>query len=160
MSHLKQVSDEHRDRLMAHVESLPGLADDIERGSASDAASTLAAEHDFLVQALVPHMAAVETSVYPELDRLLSCRLAMTPMAREHETIRMLVIRLGEIRGDLTAGTGDRAEIAGLLRQLHDTLEPHLREEDHYVPILDHYLEAGRADAVASAVGGHGPSHG
>jgi hypothetical protein len=155
MSNLTLVSDEHRDRLLAHVATLPALADEVEHGSQTEVAARVAAEHDFLVQALVPHMAAVEATFYPELDRLLSCRLAMTPMAHEHEAIRELVIRLGEIRGDLATGTGSRAEVAILVRHLHDVLEPHLREEDRYVPILDHYLEPGRADSLATAVGGH-----
>lgn len=152
MTRLADVSQEQRTRLEAHVASLPQLADEIERAPEAGAAARLAAEHDFFVQALIPHMATVESTLYPELDRLLSCRLAMTPMAREHETIRILVIRLGELRGDVIGGSGDSAEVAATIRRLHAVLEPHLREEAHYVPILDRYLDEGRAASLAAAV--------
>ncbi len=152
MSTIADVSQEQRIRLEAHVASLPELADEIERAPKPEAAARLAAEHAFLVQALIPHMATVESTLYPELDRLLSCRLAMTPMAREHEAIRILVIRLGELRGDVVGGSGDGVEVAATIRRLHAVLEPHLREEAHYVPILDRYLDEGRAASLAAAV--------
>lgn len=155
MSALTEVANEHRDRLMAHVEALPALADEIGTAPGEDVARRVGEEHEFLLNALIPHMASVEATLYPELDKLLSCRLAMTPMAREHEQIRELVIALGAVRDEVAGtpgGTAYARELSRILHRLHDILEPHLREESHYVPLLEHNLGSAHATTLAAAV--------
>ena len=106
------------------------------------------------IMSCIPHMASVEATLYPELDRLLSCRLAMTPMAREHDQIRDLVVRLGAVsdRSRATQADEPSSELARILRQLHDVLDRHLREEARYVPILEHNLGAAETSTLAAVV--------
>lgn len=153
MSTLTDVTNEQRDRLMAHVEGLPALAEEIRHGVDAEVAARFSSEYDFLVNALVPHMASVETTLYPELDRLLSCRLAMTPMAREHERIRELVAHLGRLgmTDDAAENEQRTEELSRTLHQLHDVVEPHLREESRYVPLLEHNLGSSAVEALAVA---------
>ncbi len=151
MGTLTQVAADRRAQLMTHVDGLPALADRLEASDA-DAAERLAAEHDYLVRDLIPLMATVEATFYPELDRLMSCRLGMTPLEREHEEIGELLARLGRARA--TGGAtepSERAELARTIRRLHDITSRHLREEARYVPLLEHNLSrAERAPLVAA----------
>ncbi len=149
MGTLTQASNQGRARVIEHMDRLPGLADDIERGS-DDAATRLAEEHEFLVASLLPLTEDVERTIYPELDRLLSCRLAMTPMEREHAEMRVLVERIGRMRADPAA---PRAAIAADLRRLHALVSSHLAEESSYARILDHNLDRASAEALPASMG-------
>ena len=132
MPTLSQVSREHRERLMVHVDRLPKLADEISVTPWSVLAASLADEHDFLRSTLIPHMDAVEADVHPELDRLMSCRLGMAPMEREHAEIRRLIGQLGDGLGRSGASAPTQAEAIELNRiliKLFSILKVHLREE-------------------------------
>jgi hypothetical protein len=155
MSTLTQVSQEHRERLMAHVDRLPDLADEVGRTAWTDVAGRIADEHDFLVSTLVPHMEAIEAAVHPELDRLMSCRLGMAPMEREHAEIRRLIARLGELAArPATAGPtpGEQVELNRILLKLYSIVKTHLNEESLYVPILEHNLTPEQAEGLAVAM--------
>jgi hypothetical protein len=155
MATLTKVSSEHRQRLMAHVEALPPLADSIDKVPPATLAERVADEHDFLVQTLIPHMERVEAAVYPELDRLLSCRLAMAPMEREHVEVRRLVGQLGAIGGRLQQGSSsepDSVELNRVLIRLYSILKVHLREEALYLPILEHNLTPEETESLALAM--------
>jgi hypothetical protein len=151
MSTLSQVSQEHRQRLMAHVDRLPILADELGTAPWTDVAGRIADEHDFLVSTLVPHMEAVEAAVHPELDRLMSCRLGMAPMEREHAEIRRLIGRLGELAAlsGREPTPGETIELNRVLVKLYSIVKIHLREESLYVPILEHNLLPEQAEAIA-----------
>jgi Hemerythrin HHE cation binding domain len=155
MATLVRVSTEHRERLMAHVEALPHVADSIGRIAADVLATRVADEYDFLVGTLIPHMETVEEAVYPELDRLLSCRLAMAPMQREHAEVRSLVDRLGVLSGRLQGGSlsdPEEVELNRVLVRLYAILKVHLREESLYLPILEHNLTPEQTDVLALAM--------
>ena len=154
MPTLTQTSQEHRDRLMSHIDRLPRLADEVGETKWAEVSARIAAEHDFLVSTLLPHMEAVEAAVHPELDRLLSCRLGMAPMEREHADIRQLIGRLGDLAG---AGAkeptpGEAIELNRVLVKLYSILKIHLREESLYVPILEHNLSPEQAEAISVAM--------
>jgi hypothetical protein len=155
MSSLTRVSEEHRLTLLTHVELLPKLADDIGTSPWPEVHARLVAEHAFLTSTLIPHMETVETAVHAELDRLLSCRLGMEPLEREHLEIRKLINRLGEL-ADVGASTdptpGDAIELNRVLVKLYSILRVHLREEALYVPILEHNLSPDQAEAIASGM--------
>lgn len=152
MSTLTQVSQEHRQRLAVHVETLPRLADDIGVAPWPELAARIADEHAFLVSTLIPHMETVEAAVHPELDRLMSCRLGMAPLEREHEEIRRLIAQLGicAARSANSAPTqGEAIELNRILVKLFSILKVHLREEALYVPILERNLSPEQAEAIA-----------
>jgi hypothetical protein len=155
MSTLARVSEEHRQRLASHVERLSLLADAIGREPWARVSADLTTEHEFLVSTLVPHMQAVEEAVHAELDRLLSCRLGMAPLDREHIEIRRLIDRLGVLAaaaGEHEPSPGEAIELNRVLIKLHSILKVHLREEALYVPILEHNLTAAQAESIAAAM--------
>jgi hypothetical protein len=155
MPTLAQVSQEHRERLLAHVERLPKLADAIGQAPWPEVRSRMADEHGFLVATLIPHMEAVDAAVHPELDRLMSCRLGMAPLGREHEEIRKLIAQLGDSVGRIGNGeptSGETIELNRILVKLYSILKVHLREEALYVPILEHNLSPEQAEAIAVAM--------
>jgi len=146
---------EHRQRLMTHVEHLPQIADEIGSRSWPSVLARLADEQGFLVETLIPHMQTVDAAVHPELDRLMSCRLGMAPLEREHDEIRKLIAQLGGLVDQLSSRdptTGEAIELNRVLMKLHSMLKVHLREESLYVPILEHNLSPQQADAIAVAM--------
>jgi hypothetical protein len=155
MSTLTHVSEEHQQRLASHVERLSLLAGEIGRESWAALSTGLTAEHEFLVSTLIPHMQIVEQAVHTELDRLLSCRLGMEPLDREHGEIRLLIDRLGELAtaaGAREPSQGDAIELNRVLVKLHAILKVHLREESLYLPILEHNLTPSQAESIAAAM--------
>jgi len=154
MSTLTQIADQHHQRLAGHVERLSTLADEIGVKPWAQVGPGLADEVDFLESTLIPHMEKVEGAVHQELDRLLSCRLGMEPLDREHKEIRSLIGRLGELAG--TASTepdqGCLIEVHRVAVKLYSMLRVHLREESMYMPILERNLAPDQADAIAKAM--------
>lgn len=155
MPTLSQVSTEHRERLMTHVEHLPQIADEIGSRPWPSVMARLTDEHGFLVETLIPHMETVDAAVHPELDRLMSCRLGMAPLEREHDEIRKLIAQLGGLVDQLSSReptAGESIELNRVLLKLHSILKIHLREESLYVPILEHNLSPEQAEAIAVAM--------
>jgi hypothetical protein len=155
MSTLLGISKQHQTRLTSHVDRLSRLADEIGQSPWPQVSANLAEEHDFLTSTLIPHMQTVEDAVHSELDRLMSCRLGMEPLDREHEQIRGLIARMGNLTESLglrEPSPGEAIELNRVLVKLHSILKVHLREEALYVPILEHNLSAAQAEAIALAM--------
>jgi iron-sulfur cluster repair protein YtfE (RIC family) len=155
MPTLTHVSQEHRDRLMSHVDRLPKLADEVGTVAWPQVSARVSDELGFLVGTLIPHMEAVDAAVHPELDRLMSCRLGMAPLEREHGEIRTLITGLGDLTGRLGTReptSGEVVELNRILVKLYSILKVHLREESLYVPILEHNLSTEQAEAIGLAM--------
>jgi hypothetical protein len=155
MPTLSRVSEQHRKKLAGHVERLPLLADEIGRSPWKEVGPRLADELDFLTSTLVPHMQTVEEAVHSELDRLLSCRLGMEPLEREHKEIRRLIDLWSAMttrRGAVEPSHGEVIELNRIVVKLYSILRIHLREEAMYVPILEHNLSTDQAEAIALAM--------
>jgi iron-sulfur cluster repair protein YtfE (RIC family) len=152
---LTQVSAQHDQRILAHLDLLPGLAEEVGRKPWADVEVRLAAEHDFLVSTLLPHIERVEAAVHPELDSLMSCRLGMAPLEREHKEIRKYVAETGELLASLAGReptVGEVVELNRVLLELFWTLKLHIREERLYLPILERNLSREQAEAIAMAM--------
>lgn len=152
MPTLTQVTTEHRERLMAHVDALPKLADQIALVSPAELHERLVAVHAFLTGTLIPHMEAVEAGVHQELDRLLSCRLSMDPMEREHKQVRALIAQLGRLSEKPVLADGEKVELNRVLVKLFSVLKVHIGEEAMYIPLLEHNLEPERIDALVASM--------
>ena len=152
MSTLTRVSSDHRARLMAHVDELPVLADEIGRIAWPVLRDRIAAEHAFCTSTLIPHMEAVESGIHQELDRLLSCRIAMEPLEREHAQVRQLIERLGAFAAEETITAAEELELNRVLMKLYSILRVHLREESRYVPILEHNLGPDELAVLAASM--------
>jgi hypothetical protein len=150
MPTLTQVSIEQGERLMTHVDELPRLADEIGKAPWLDLRRRIVAEHGFLVSTLIPHMDTVEAGVHAELDRLLSCRLAMEPMDREHTAVRKLIGQLGPLAEKPALSEGETVELNRVLVKLYAILKIHLREESRYIPILEHNLAPEQIEALVA----------
>ena len=107
--------------------------------------------HHDLTTLLIPHMEAVESAVYPTLERLLAGREAIVPMRAEHAEIRRLTGAIGHFV-EHPEGHVDRGVVLLMRRcllRLYAILKAHLAEEELYEPILEDRLTAEEAVELA-----------
>jgi hypothetical protein len=152
---LAQASHEHHDRLVAHVDRLAGLAGELDGGVTPGFLEACEAEHRFIVGQLVPHMEAIETTLYGELERLMEGRHSMAPMRREHATLRRLIESTGQYHDLVTSGRLGPAEAIGLRRalyRLHALLRVHLAEEELYLRVLEGNLGDAEKEELARGI--------
>ncbi len=155
MDSLPKTSHEHHERIEPHVDRLPVLAGMIGRATPAELAASFETEYGFVVGQLVPHMAAIETTLYGELERLMEKRHSMAPMRAEHEQLRRLVDSLGEYRARVASGSLAPEEQIGLRRvlyRLYSLLKVHLAEEELYLGVLDHNLSAEEKAILARGI--------
>ena len=152
---LLQVSTEHHERLVHHIDRMPQVGDMIGTSSPDELRPRVDELAAFLTGLLLPHMEAAEHTLYPVLERMLQNRHSMTPMRREHGEIRRLVDELGRLRSRLDAGplhTGDAVALRRVVFRLYAVLKVHLAEEQLYLGIIDHGVSAESAEKLASAL--------
>jgi hypothetical protein len=155
MHSLRKTTHEHHDTIEPHVDRLPELAEMIGRVSPEEFATSFEVECGFIIGQLVPHMEAIETTLYGELEQLMGKRHSMTPMRREHEQLRGLVGSLCEYRAQAAGGSLGQADEIGLRRvlyRLYSILKVHLAEEELYLRVLDHNLSAEQKDVLARGI--------
>jgi hypothetical protein len=96
-------------------------------------------------------MDQAETTLYPQLERLMQNRHSMTPMRREHEEVRGLIRELGAlVDRELTLGT--RLRLRRVLLRLYAIVKIHMGEEQAYIGVLDHNLSPDEQVALAKAL--------
>ena len=155
MSTLSQASHEHHDRLMPHVDRLAELAESLGASVPATFATDCEAEHHFITEQLLPHIEAIESTLYGELDRLMAGRHSMAPMRREHAELRRLIDAMGQYHELVADGRLGPAESIGLRRalyRLHAILRVHLAEEELYLRVLDRNLTAEEIDLLARGI--------
>ena len=155
MHSLPKTSHEHHDRIEPHVDRLPELAEMIGRVPAEEFAASFETECGFIVGQLIPHMAAIETTLYGRLEDLMGTRHSMTPMRLEHEQMRGLFDSLCVYRKEAAGGTLDRDDEIGLRRvlyRLYSILKVHLAEEELYLGVLDQNLSDEEKDTLARGI--------
>jgi iron-sulfur cluster repair protein YtfE (RIC family) len=146
-----RTGHEHHQRIIAMLDGLPTLADMLdERPRPARFEERFASVYAFITGTLMAHMEVVESTLYPELDRLMQNRHSMAQMRREHEEIKGLVERLGTFGEAIEAGALGPAGSVGLRRvlyRLYAMLKVHLAEEEEYLRVLEHNLsEAEQAE--------------
>jgi hemerythrin-like domain-containing protein len=152
---LPQVSLEHHDRLMRHLDAMPAVGDMIGAAPVAELRPRVDEVAAFLDGLLLPHMEAAERTLYPELERMLQNRHSMTPMRREHDDIRKLVAELVRLQGRLDAGplqTGETVALRRVVFRLYAMLKVHLAEEQLYLRIIEHGVSAEDAHKLAAAL--------
>jgi hypothetical protein len=155
MDPLAQASHEHHDRLIPHVDRLAELARMIDEGITPAFLDACEAEHRFIVGQLLPHMEAIETTLYGQLERLMEGRHSMAPMRREHAELRRLIESTGQYHEVVASGHLGPAEAMGLRRalyRLHAMLRVHLAEEELYLRVLDQNLSEAEKDELARGI--------
>jgi hypothetical protein len=152
---LPQVAHEHHERILAHVDRMPAMADALLTASADDVRGQVVATSDFLNGTLLPHVDAAERSLYPELERMFQNRHSMRPMRNEHDEIRRLVGDYGRLSAELREGRvtlGRSLALRRVIFQLYALLKVHLAEEDAYLRILNRGAGAEAGDVIAAAL--------
>lgn len=144
MTAVIDAGHEHHERISAALDGLPALADMLdERPCPDDFKVRFAALCTFVTGTLMPHMEAVERSLYPELDRLMQHHHSMVQMRREHEDLQGLFARLRTFHEAVEVDALGPAGSIGLRRvlyRLYAVLKVHLAEEEEYMRILENNL--------------------
>lgn len=155
MRSLSETSHEHHEAIIVYVDLLPRLADLIRGDDTAALRDGFDQAYRFIVRRLVPHMEAIETTLYGRLDQLMGRRHSMAPMRREHAELRRLIDSLGRYRELLEQGPLETADGIGLRRalyRLHGILKVHLAEEELYLRVLDHNLSDEEKDVLARGI--------
>jgi hemerythrin-like domain-containing protein len=155
------LREEHQE-LLPRVEILRAAADAV--GSGRDALVVLLGEaFDFLVLHLIPHAAAEDSALYPEVQRVMGAREATATMSRDHVEVHRLTEALGTLRARVQAGESSGAldnELRRVLYGLHALIRLHFaKEEEVYVPLLAERLTEAEARAMFRAMEGAGSTH-
>ena len=152
---LTQVSHEHHERLIGHIDAMPGVGDMVGHVPAAELRPRVEAMADWLEGLLLPHIEASERALYPELERMLQNRHSMATMRREHDEIRQSVVALTAMRPKLADGchhTGDCVALRRLIFRLYAMLKTHLAEEELYLAIIERGGSDEDAAKLASAM--------
>jgi Hemerythrin HHE cation binding domain len=152
---LPQVSLEHHDRLMRHVDALTGVGDLVGVAPVAELRPRINEVAEFVNGLLLPHMEAAEHTLYPELERMLQNRHSMTPMRREHDEIRKSVAELVRLQARLDAAplhTGETVALRRAIFRLYAMLKVHLAEEQLYLGIIEQGTSAEAAEKLATAM--------
>ena len=152
---LPQAAHEHHERILAHVDRMPEMADALLTARADDAKSEVASLFAFFEGTLLPHIDAAERSVYPELERMFQNRHSMRPMRDEHDEIRRLVGEFGTLSADVREGRmslGRSLALRRVMFRLYALLKIHLAEEDAYLRIVERAGGSDSSEAIAAAL--------
>jgi hypothetical protein len=155
MRSLPDTSHEHHSQIEPHVDRLPELAEMIGHVTPEVFSVAFQEECSFIVGRLVPHMAAIETSLYGRLDEVMGERHSMAPMRQEHERLRALFASLceySELVADERLTDGDQVGLRRVLYRLYAMLKVHLAEEELYLGVLDRNLSAEEKDRLAQGI--------
>jgi hypothetical protein len=155
MQSLRATSDAHHALIVPHLERLLALADQVGRADCDELHPRFEAEYSFVTDQLVPHMDAVERTLYEPLEAVMGGRHSMAPMREEHRALAALVEELGGYRSH-TADCG-WSEVEGLavrraLYRLHAVLKMHLAEEETYLRVLEQHLDEDEQAALAAGL--------
>ena len=154
-SSLRSASAEHNARLLPHVDRLLVLADMVGQVECSALHALFEEEHTFIVGQLVPHMEAIERTLYDRLEVLMDGRHSMAPMREEHRAVGRLVEELGRYREHAEGCSWSAVEGLALRRalyRLHALLKVHLAEEELYLGVLDRKLTSAEKDQLARGI--------
>lgn len=152
---LPQTAHEHHAAIQPHVDRLPELAAIIDTAGSAEFAAAFEHECAFVTGQLVPHMEAIETTLYGQMERLMERRHSMAPMREEHAVLRRLISSLCGYRAMSLAGALSPEEAIGLRRvlyRLYAILKVHLAEEELYLRVLDHNLTTEEKAALAVGI--------
>src|SRR3990170_1459839 len=99
MATLRTTSEDHHARLQPHVDRLLMVAELVGTVDCSALHALFEEEYAFIVGQLVPHMEAIEGTLYGRLEELMEGRHSMAPMRQEHAAGAHPVAGPGPYRG-------------------------------------------------------------
>ena len=152
---LPHVAREHREHLLHQIDRMPQTGDMVGIASPAELRQRIDETYAFLTEVLIPHIAAAERELYPELERMLQSVHSMAPLRREHDEVRRSTAELARIRehvGDQQISIGQSIALRRVIFRLYALLKVHLAEEQAYLDILDRRELPEMADALAAAM--------
>lgn len=156
MTTLTETVHEHHAHLLPGVDAILATAQMVGTVPCDELRPRVLETRGFLTGALLPHMDAAETAVYPRLESALSDANALAPLRREHEEVRRLVAELGRLCDAHKDGRYHRGEALALRRALyriHAIVRVHLDEEEMLTALLAHSIDPDEAASVARDLG-------
>ncbi len=152
---LRTTTEEHHALLVPHVDRLLTLGEMVGHVDCSALHAGFDKEYDFIVGQLLPHMDAVEATLYDQLERLMEGHHSMAPMREEHRAMRQIVETLGHYRDHVDDCAWTAVEgmaLRRLLYRLHALLKVHLAEEELYLGVLEAHLSDAEKDRLARSL--------
>jgi len=143
MPSLRTTSEDHHARLLPHVDRLLVLADMVGHVDCDAIHALYEEEYAFIAGQLVPHMDAIEQTLYDQVEQVLGGHHSMSPMRAEHAAMQQLVEELGRYRRHAEGCRWTAVEGLALRRalyRLHAILKVHLAEEELYLGVLEQNL--------------------
>lgn len=137
--------------LRLRIEQLRLAADEVGRVPLPELERAIDTAYTFLTEALLPHASAEEAALYPVVARVMGSPHATATMLRDHAEIKRRITALGELRARLRVAQGEEieAELRANLYGLYTLVLVHfVKEEDIYLPLLEHGLSITEADSV------------
>jgi hypothetical protein len=140
---------------------MPALADLMDTGPVDEFRLALDAMCEFMTELLVPHMAAAELALFPQLERMMQNRHSAVPLRREHDQIRAGIADLVQLRGVAEReplSMNEKVALRRIIFRLYALLKIHTSEELLYADLVEHGAspEAERALAAAMEHSGTG----
>jgi hypothetical protein len=155
MSVMQPLRDEHAD-LLPHVEGLRRVADIVGLTSALSLREQVAGVYEFLAHRLIPHAAAEDAVLYPEVERVLHAPGCTATMRRDHAEIVDLTEQLRGLEPELAAevvSASVERSLRRILYGLYAIVRLHVAEEEEiFVPALELGLTEERAGEVFEAM--------
>ena len=148
---LEHMAHAHGERMLGQIDRMPGAGDMVGTATPAELRARLDEMHAFLTEVLIPHIAATEATLYPELERMFQNVHSMAPLRREHAEIRRLTAELARIR-EQKVSVGASIALRRVIFRLFALLKVHLAEEQVYLDILDRREAPEMADALAAAM--------
>ena len=155
MQSLTATSKEHHAKLMPYVDRLLVMADMIGLEDCEAVHIAFEEEYSVIVGELVPHMDAIETTLYGQLERLMGQRHSMAPMREEHDQMRRLIEVIGQYRNHVAGcslGAVEGLALRRALYRLYSILKVHLAEEELYLGVLERNLTDEEKDILARGI--------
>jgi iron-sulfur cluster repair protein YtfE (RIC family) len=152
MARVTQPLHEEHSTLLPRVEALRTTADKVGEVDGATLRRDVSDAFAFLTDALMPHAAAEEQVLYPEIERLMGASEATATMRRDHQEVDQLRQELGALRASFEGSTLTQAQTRDLRRVLYGLytlLRIHFaKEEEVYLPLLDARLSQDDANAL------------
>ena len=132
--------------LRAQIDEIRRVADELGTLSPESTIATVRAVQKMLLEEILPHEEAEESTLYPVLERVMGGREPLGAMSHAHREIAHQIRRLGQVIDDLPEHEmedADLAELRALLYGLHVIVKLHTaQEEENYLYFDDRHLDA------------------
>jgi heavy metal translocating P-type ATPase len=128
----KQLRSEH-DQLIPRLDAIRDTADSLDTVSPAEAMNALQSIHSFLVDEILPHEAADEDLIYPQMSAILPGEDPMATMSRTHREIFHLVDTFQRQIADLPSDGPEPVDFRDFRRTLyglHAILRLHFDQEE------------------------------